>query len=89
MLNLQFKTQNELMKAYLPFVHDGALTTVTTEKPTLGDIIDVNLTLPENKTHQSFTGNIILTRKRLDGTFKIGIQLTDKINQLIFPSLNT
>ena len=80
MITLEFSDQQELKKAYLPFVQNGALITTFPQKPKLGTQTEAQLILPEEDPIQ-FTSKIVLIQKQANGQYKVGIQLTEEISQ--------
>ena len=82
MINLEFPDQQALEAAYLPFVQNGALTTLLAEKPTLGTQVEAQLVLT-NTAPIPFSGKIVLIQKQTNGQFKVGVQLTEEVRQKI------
>lgn len=58
-LSYHYTNIESVKKAYMPFVYDGAIFIPTNQNFRIGDMVDVDITLPTSNMPISFSGEII------------------------------
>ncbi len=58
-VNCEFKTEQELQKAYMPFVNGGGIFFRTDEEYALGEMVDLALKFPNDENPLELQGKVI------------------------------